>query len=230
VKVRGAARSALKWFLLSCALLLFSVNGSAQAVSDSNQPHIEILKLHWERQVRPPRNFDPSVVSTAGVFRDPSSMTPSSSAMDATRASNSIQNPPPSAGSAFPATPGRLPIFYAYSMKIRNDGPGTIEGVAWDYVFIDKSSNSELGRHQFLSYEKVATGKTVTFKSQLRSPPTRVIQASKPESKQPQFTERAIVQCVLYADDSSWRNKDAAIDACSLLRKQKTLLKQNRAR
>jgi hypothetical protein len=230
MKDKCSASQRSKWLLLSCALLFSSATALAQETNDPSKSNIEILKLHWEKQMRPPRNFDPSVVSTAGVFRDPSAMTPTSSAMDATRVTNSIQNPPPTAGSAFPATPGRLPIYYAYSMKIKNDGARMIEGVAWDYVFIDKSSNNELGRHQFLSYEKVAAGKTVTFKSELRSPPTRVVQASNSREKHPQFTERAVVQCVLYADDSSWRNHDAPVDVCSLLRKNKNLLKQNRGK
>ena len=131
-------------------------------------------------------------------------------------------------GTAFPETPARLPIVYVYSMKIKNDGARMIAAVAWDYVFIDKSSSHEVGRHQFLSYEKVAAGKTVTFKSQLRSPPTRVVQASNERAKHPQLAERAVVQCVLYADDSSWRNHDAAVDICNLLRKNQNLLKRNR--
>ena len=119
-------------------------------------------------------------------------------------------------------------MFYVYSLKIKNNSAKVIEAVAWDYIFSDKSSNKELGRHQFLSYQKVSAGESATFKSQLRSPPTRVVQASNSQPKQPRFAERAIVQCVLYADDSNWRNKDNLADACSLLKKNKTLLKQNR--
>ena len=119
-------------------------------------------------------------------------------------------------------------MVYVYSLKIKNDSDKVIEAVAWDYVFFDKSTSKELGRHQFLSYQKVSAGDSVTFKSQLRSPPTRVVQAPNSQTKQPRFAERAIVQCVLYADDSNWRNKDNAVDACSLLRKNKNLLKQNK--
>src|SRR5437868_632232 len=199
-----------------------------QAQSSSG---VQIIKLHWRKQIRLPSTFDPSKIPTRGVFVDPSSNAPTSlpgSGIDAGRTPSSNPNTSIDSDTFFPATPGRLPVFYVYSMMIKNDGAKMIEGVAWNYVFIDKSSNRELGRHQFLSYEEVGMGKTVTFKSQLRSPPTRVIQASSTRAKHPQMAERAVVQCVLYADDSSWRNQDAPIDACSLLRKNKNLLKQNR--
>ena len=226
-----AAARRSKWFLLSCALLFSSATALTQETNDSNKSNIEILKLHWEKEVRPPRNFDPSVIPTGGTFNDPASRTSSAaptSPLDAVRAATRAQSAAAGGSTAFPDTPARLPIIYVYSMKVKNDGARMIEGVAWDYVFIDKGSNNELGRHQFLSYEKVEAGKIVTFKSQLRSPPTRVVRASNSHDKHPQFTERAVVQCVLYADDSSWRNHDAPADACSLLRKNKNLLKQNR--
>jgi hypothetical protein len=231
MKDKSAAALRSKWFLLSCALLFSSATAFAQEANDPNKSNIEILKLHWEKEVRLPRNFDPSVIPTGGAVSDPASRTSSaapSSALDAVRIASRAQNTVAGGSTAFPETPARLPIVYVYSMKVKNEGAKMIEGVAWDYVFIDKDSNRELGRHQFLSYEKVATGKTVTFKSQLRSPPTRVVQASKARAKHPQMAERAVVQCVLYADDSSWRNHDAAVDVCSLLRKNKSLLKQSR--
>jgi hypothetical protein len=228
-KCPAARRS--KWLLLSCAFLFSSVTVVAQEKPESNKSNIEILKLHWEKQVRLPRNFDPSVIPTGGTFNDPALRTSAAaptSPLEAARANTRAQSAAAGGSSSFPDTPARLPIVYIYSMKVKNDGAKMIEGVAWDYVFTDKSSNREVGRHQFLSYERVATGKIVTFKSQLRSPPTRVVQVSNSREKHRQLTERAVVQCVLYADDSSWKNQDAPIDACSLLRKSKDLLKQNR--
>ena len=225
----SAARRS-KWLLLSCAFLFSSATAVAQAANVSDKSNIEILKLRWEKEVRLPRNFDPSVIPTGGAFSDPASRTSAAAPapLEAARAATRAQSVAAGGSSAFPDTPARLPIVYVYSMKIKNTGGKVISGVAWDYAFIDKSSNRELGRHQFLSYERVGTGKTVTFRSQLRSPPTRVVQASNPREKHSRFTEQAVIQCVLYSDDSSWRNQDAPIDACTLLRKNKDLLKNRR--
>ena len=224
-----------RWFKYACFVLFVCLraagNSSAQELPGSGAPNIQILKIHWEKQVRLPRNFDPAEISTGSTFNDPASRTSAAApttTLDATRAATSAQSAAAGSSTAFPAIPARLPVVFVYSLKIKNNSEKVIAAIAWDYIFFDKSSNKELGRHQFLSYQKVSAGQSVTFKSQLRSPPTRVVQASDSETKQPQFAERAIVQCVLYADDSNWRNKDAQGDACSLLRKSKNLLRQNR--
>lgn len=222
VNTKRALGPSLKWSVLICVLTLTSPAIFAQDVTDSTNGKIEILKLHWEKQVRLPRNFDPSVISSGVTFNDPTARTSASgpaTASDATRAATSAQNAAAGANTAFPAAPNRLPVFYVYSLKIRNTGAKTIKAVAWDYVFIDNSSLTEVGRHQFLSYEKVAAGRSVTFKSQLRSPPARVVQASNVRPSKSGFAERAVVQCVLYADDSTWHNPRGTSDICGLLAK-----------
>jgi hypothetical protein len=221
-----------RWSVLFCALVITSPAIFAQNEADPNN-HIEILKLHWEKQVRLPRNFDPSVISTGVPFNDPTARTSPSGPMtatDAARAATRAQNAAAGASTAFPATPTRLPVFYAYSMKIKNDAAKTIEAVAWDYVFIDGTNGTEVSRHQFLSYEKVASGKTVTFKSQLRSPPTRIVQVADTHQQHSKLLEHAVVQCVLYADQTAWRNTQAAPDICKLLANARPLKRKEPSR
>jgi hypothetical protein len=129
----------------------------------------------------------------------------------------------------FPATPGRLPVFYIYSMRVKNVGQKTIDGVAWDYVFFDAATNKEVGRHQFLSYEKLEADKIVTFRSQLRSPPTRVVPTGNEPKERPKYMGKAIIQCVLYSDDTSWRGPEASTDICALLKTQRDLRRKKRA-
>src|SRR5438552_4489997 len=176
-------------YLFTILVCLTTGSGAhAQERSQSTSSSIQIIKLNWRKQVRFPNNFDPSKIPTRGVFVDPASKAPTSlpgSGIDAGRTPSSNPNTSIDSDTFFPATPGRLPVFYVYSMMIKNDGAKMIEGVAWNYVFMDKSSNRELGRHQFLSYEQVAMGKTCTFKSQLRSPPTQISQASSAHANHP---------------------------------------------
>ena len=218
------------WWLF---FLCFSVASSAQGTLEGSAPAIEILKLHWTKQVRLPRNFDPSILPANGVLSEPVSRgaatvaSSSSVVSDATRAATSARSEAAGTSVAFPAIPGRLPIVYVYSMKIRNAGPKIIEGIAWDYLFIDPNSNKELGSHQFLSYEKVSTDKIVTLQSQLRSPPTRVVLASSSGNKQrPKFIEQAVIQCLLYKDGTMWRNTQAREGVCDLLKQGKELVKR----
>lgn len=229
-----------------CGSLLFVLTGlfvclgaakttSAQQQDEIQAPPLEILKLKWEKQIRLPRNFDPSIIPATGVFNPAASPRPSTTSspvvntQDAIRSASQARSDAAGANSSFPATPGRLPVFYVYSVKVKNTGAKKIEGVAWDYLFIDPASNREVGSHQFLSYEKLAPGKTVTFQRSMRSPPTRVVQASAKKDERIKLIDRAVIQCVLYADDTIWRNAQAREGVCDLLKSSRTVIKRKRS-
>src|ERR1700674_4939696 len=141
MKARRGAASRLKWLCVIFISLAASGAPLGQEPQDPAKPNIEIIKLHWERQVRLPRNYDPSVIPTGGTFSDPASRTTGStgtgSAVEATRAATSARSAAAGSNNPFPATPGRLPVFYVYALKLKNIGSKTIEGIAWDYLFID---------------------------------------------------------------------------------------------
>ena len=177
----------------------------------------EILKLKWEKQAKLPESFDPSNGGASGSIND-----------SATSGGGSRGGAGGSGGSASTtqglqaASPSRVFFTYVYSMKIRNTGSKEIEGVAWDYVFLDPSNSAEVGRHQFLSFEKVAANKTATFQSEQRTPPVRVIRNQNGDvNKHEKLVEKSVVQCVLYDDGTTWRNEKASSDTCNLLKKGK---------
>ncbi|HVS81752.1 MAG TPA: hypothetical protein VHE60_08450 [Pyrinomonadaceae bacterium] len=228
---RDKVRFATKCICVPFLFLLAAGASLGQESSGAAAPNIEIVKLKWERQVRLPRNFDPSVIPTNGSFVDPALRTSAAaptSALDATRAATSARSAAAGASAEFPSTPSRLPVFYVYSMKIRNVGGKQIEGIAWDYVFIDPNGGAELGRHQFLSYVKAQPNKDVTLKGQMRTPPLRIVLASSTE-KHPKPIERAAIQCVLFEDETVWRNPAGRKDVCEFLKSSGTLMKQKRS-
>src|SRR6266705_541038 len=195
-RLMSARTNYLRWCSVFCCLVGAAVTLFAQQRPNSSEPPIEILKLKWEKQVRLPRNFDPSIVSTNGSFGDARNpLSPTTAAgnpvnpADVTRAATKARSEAAGAETVFPETPGRLPVFYLYSMKIRNTGVKTIEGVAWNYLFFDGGGSKPLGGHQFLSYQKLAPGKISTFQRAMRSPPIRVIQAAAQNSTRPKVTE-----------------------------------------
>jgi hypothetical protein len=220
---------------LLCVLSLAALHATAGA---QDQPGasplpLEILKLKWEKQIQLPRNYDPSTIPMNGVFNDANTrntVNPPTSAADATRqASSAASNAQTSQTAVFPATPNRLPVVYVYSMHVKNIGGKTVEGVAWDYVFVDVATNKEVGRHQFLSFQTLKDQKETTFSSQMRSPPTRVVQTTNGNSankEHPKYTGQAIIQCVLYDDDTAWRGPQASTDICALLKTQHELRKK----
>src|SRR5438270_5640427 len=172
------SRHQSRFISLSCSLLFLGLIPAGASFGQEAQsaaaPNIEILKLHWEKHVRLPRNFDPSIIPTGNSFNDPASMTSVNTSNTETKTPNTARSAP---GNFFPSTPGRLPVYYVYALKIRNSGKQT-EGVAWRYLFLDPGSHAELGCHQIVSYTKTPGNKVVTLQGQLRSPPIRVVRTS----------------------------------------------------
>jgi hypothetical protein len=231
MEARRDAAPRLKWLWVVFVSLVPAGVSFGQEASGPSKPNLEILKLHWEKQVRLPRNFDPSIIPTGGTFSDPASRTSgstgASSGIDATRAATGARSAAAGSNNTFPATPGRLPVFYVYALKLKNIGSKTIEGIAWDYLFIDPTSNTELGNHQFLSYAKVPANKSATLEAQLRSPPTRVVRSSdSTKNAHPKLIEKSVIQCVLYSDDTVWKNAYARDGVCELLKNNKAIIKR----
>ena len=231
MELRCTRTRSWRWCWILFASLIAPASLSAQENLPVSAPPIEMLKLKWEKQVRLPRNFDPSVIPTGGTFSDPSSRTSGpptnpTAALDATRAATSAQSAAASSNVNFPATPGRLPVSYVYSMKFRNLSNKRIEGIAWDYIFLDPSGGAEVGRHQFLSFVKAEPNGVATLQGQMRSAPLRIVTASSEKRAKP--IERASIQCVWFEDETVWRNPSGRKGVCEFLRSTGTLMKQKR--
>jgi hypothetical protein len=184
-------------------------------------PPIDILKIKCEKEVRLPRNFDPSIISATGTFIDPRAAVAPSNAVDATRAATKARNDAAEAETVFPAIPRRLPQFYVYSVKVRNTSARTIQAVAWDYLFLDAIENKARGSHRFFNYQKLAPGKMATLRGSLRSLPVSVLQLAPQNGTSPKLTEKAVIECILYSDGSVWRSLMAPAGVCDLLKDNK---------
>ena len=209
-------------------LLSFFLCGSGWAQTEGAKTNsgVEILKLKWEKQARLPRNFDPSVIPTNDTFRTMESRTavPGSTQApygDDARRDAAARSAALAPADYFPNAPARMPVFYVYSLTIRNNETKTIQAVAWDYLFINPTSQAVLGAHHVLSYNHVKVSQSATLKGSERARPTRVVSAENAEAKQTSKPlQRAVIQCVLYEDGTSWQNP-ARADACELLKKMR---------
>jgi hypothetical protein len=213
--------------LAQLILLGLLTTGTAYAQSASAADSgVEILKLKWEKQVRLPRNYDPSVIPDNGVFSSMQSRTavPGSTQAaygDEARRDAANRSAALAPVDYFPNAPSRLPISYLYSLTIRNAGARIIKAVAWDYVFVSPTSQTVVGNHQLLSYRIVHPGESVTLKGLQRTRPITVVVAdAKPEkhAKNEKPLERATIQCVLYDDDTAWQTVGAREGVCELLK------------
>ena len=208
-------------FATCLALCLILAPGSAylfaQDQAQTSGSNIQILRLKWEKQMRLPRDFDPSAGSTGSINEPTRSSSGGGASGGGSGAGATTQGMAPSA-------PSRVFLVYVYSMKVKNTGPKPIEAVAWDYVILDPTSHAEVARHQFLSFEKVAPDKTATFESLQRTPPIKTKIEAKESDKPAKPEERAIVRCVLYADETTWRDSNTPENVCDLLKKGKASL------
>ena len=222
-----AVANLLPLFALTC------VTAWAQAEPAKASSGIEIVKLKWERQLRVPRNFDPSTVPDNGIFSSMESRTavPGSTQApngDAVRRDAAERSAALAPVDYFPKAPGRIPVVYLYSMKARNVGSKTVVGVAWDYLFLDSTTNARLGDHQLLSYDKIPPGKTVNLQAAQRTRPFSVLTARPANTKGMHNLERGVVQCVMYSDGTAWHNPLGREESCEALRKNQPLANQRR--
>jgi hypothetical protein len=220
----GRASATILFCILICR--------SALAQSEEGKPSsgIEMLKLKWEKQTRLPRNFDPSVIPTGQVFSNPESRTamPGTTGNpigvgDEARREAANRSAALAPVDIFPNTPARLPVFYLYSLKIRNVGARKIQAVAWEYFFIQANTKAVLGYHPFLSYSSADPGQIVTLQGRQRSGPIAVVRpgTADPKNKGQKFLERAVIQCVLYDDETTWRNPAGRDGVCEVLKNNK---------
>lgn len=222
-----AVANLLPLFLLTC------ITAWAQSEPAKANSGIEIVKLKWERQLRVPRNFDPSTVPDNGIFSTMESRTavPGSTQApngDAVRRDAAERSAALAPVDYFPNAPSRIPVYYLYSMKARNVGSKTVVGVAWDYLFLDSTTNARLGEHQLLSYAKISAGKTVNLQAAQRTRPFSVVTAHPANTKGTRNLERAVIQCVMYSDGTTWHNPAGREESCEALRKNQPSANQRR--
>ena len=211
--------------LMILGSLLTGVAYAQSPASSTSESGIEILKLKWEKQVTLPRNFDPSNIPDNGVLSTMESRTvvPGSTQApygDEARRDAANRSAAMAPVDYFPNAPSRMPISYVYSITIRNAGNKTIEAVAWDYLFLDTQTHAVLGNHQVLSYTKVSSATTVTLRGRQRTRPVTVVTAQtagQAKVKTPRTLEQGVIQCVIYADGSTWKNPRGREGACEVL-------------
>ena len=207
-------------------LLGLCTTGTAYAQSgrSATDSGVEILKLKWEKQVSLPRNFDPSVIPENGIFSSMQSRTavPGSAQApygDEARRDAAARSAALSPVDYFPKSPARLPVSYVYSLTVRNVGTKRIVAIAWDYLFVSSESQTVVGDHHLSNYVRVNSGASVTLKASQRTLPVGVVAAKGETKKAQKPLEKAIIQCVVYEDESTWQNPFGQRDTCDFLRK-----------
>ena len=101
-------------------------------------------------------------------------------------------------------TPSRY--VFIYKATIKNAGSKAIKSIDWDYVFLDRGTENEVGRQQFTSEEKISPGKTKELVVTITKPPTKTNSLTAlNENERGALDGRVIVVRIDYADGTSWQ-------------------------
>ena len=110
--------------------------------------------------------------------------------------------------------------FYLYSVEIANDGTKPIKAILWDYIVTDSSNNEELGRHNFVSFDKVAKNSVKVLKVKSRVSPSRIVTVQDtPPPGTSTVIDRVFLRCVVYDDGTLWK-QPGSNENCEALQKR----------
>jgi len=131
------------------------------------------------------------------------------------------------------SNPNRLPLpvdgsavrierteLHTYSMELSNAGSKPIKALAWDFVFSDLATNAELLRHSLANLQSVDASqkKAVRFTTRLSTP--KVVSAGALEkNKTASFGQSAMIQCLVFADGSTWEKPNGIGKPCERLQR-----------
>src|SRR6185503_17982821 len=100
--------------------------------------------------------------------------------------------------------PSRYVFIYKTTVKNLSDKP--IKSIDWDYVFLDRTNEMEIGRREFTSEEKISPGKSKELVVTITKPPTQTISVTALNtSERKTLSERVSVVRIDYADGTSWQ-------------------------
>jgi hypothetical protein len=95
---------------------------------------------------------------------------------------------------------------FMYKTTVRNLSSKQITSIDWDYIFLDKTTDEELGRQQFSSDEKINPGKAKELLISITRPPTQTISVtSLNKNEGDSLRGNVVVVRVTYSDGSIWQ-------------------------
>lgn len=104
------------------------------------------------------------------------------------------------------ARPPKPPRYvFLYKLTIKNTSDKTIKLIDWDYVFFSANTQSEAGRIQFTSEEKIAPGKNKEIQAMASKPPARTISVYALDKNERQGLDgQIVIMRVEYSDGTVW--------------------------
>jgi hypothetical protein len=204
--------AAMKYFSLAVVLTLTATIAKAQsAVNLVEAPAAEVVRFSWSKErigwerdpfSGPIENFDEVRARQRNEKRIEDAKRGSSAEIDKIR--REAKADAANIATKHKVTPSRY--VFVYKATIKNLGNREIKSIDWDYIFFDRATETELGRQQFTSDEKIAPGKAKELVFTIRKPPTHTISLTAlNNNERGSLDERVIVVRIDYTDGTSWQ-------------------------
>jgi len=197
----------MKYFSLALLVALAASVANAQSVSS---PAAEVTRCSWTKErigwekdpfSGPIENFDEVRARTRNEKRIEDAKRGNSAEID--KIKREAKADAANIAAKHQDTPSRY--VFVYKATIKNSSAKAIKSIDWDYVFLERGTETEVGRQQFTSEEKIAPGKTKELSVTITKPPTKTISLTAlNDNERGALDGRVILVRIEYADGTSW--------------------------
>jgi hypothetical protein len=198
--------------LMLCVLCGGVVAGAQSAHGSNDSPGVAVVKYSWSKErinwqqdpfSGPIENFDEMRVRSRNEKRIADAKRGGIGA-EITKAQQDARTDAALTAQIHRNKPRRYQ--FLYTVQVRNNGAKMIKAIDWDYVFFDLTNQSELGRRQFRTEEKIAPGKSKELRFFLGTPPTQTVSIhSLVKNERANLGEQVVIVRVEYLDGSVWQ-------------------------
>ena len=202
----------MKWLVVALGIALTATVSIAQTVSAPSDPSgIEVVKFGWAKERigwerdpfgGPVENFDETRARQRNERRIEDAKRGGSAEVD--KIKREARADAANIAAKHKQPPSRY--VFVYKTTIKNLSDKAIKSIDWDYVFLDRETETELGRREFTSEEKISAGKSKELIVTITKPPTQTISLTALNSgERASLLERVVIMRIDYADGSFWQ-------------------------
>jgi len=202
----------MKYFSLALLLALVTTVSNAQSVSKAAESSgAEVTRFSWSKERigwerdpfgGPIENFDEVRARTRNEKRIEDAKRGNSAEIDKIRREAKADAANIAAKHKDP--PSRY--VFVYKVTVKNSSKKVIKSIDWDYIFLDRGTETEIGRQQFTSEEKIPPGKTRELIVAITKPPTHTVSLTAlNNNERGSMDGHVIIVRIDYADGTSWQ-------------------------
>ena len=202
----------MKFLILPLLFVITAICSLAQSSDQSsNNPGLDVVRFSWSKErigwerdpfSGPIENFQEVQARTRNERRIQDAKRGGGPEVD--RIKTEAKADAANIATQHKTTPARY--VFMYKLTVKNSSTKTIKSIDWDYVFLDRATETEVGRREFTSEEKVFPGKSKELTVVISKPPTQTISLTALNSSEREtMIERVNVVRIEYTDGTAWQ-------------------------